>query len=49
MLDYYADECEQILVGNSVGADSAIKDYIAKVNRQSKMFVCGEHYSEIRG
>ena len=49
VLDYYADKCEQILVGNSVGADSAIKDYIAKTNRENKMFVCGEHYGEIRG
>lgn len=49
VLDYYVNECSQILVGNSNGADEAIKSYVNQTGRQDKMFVCGEHYSEIRG
>ena len=49
VLDYYVNECSQILVGNSNGADEAIKAYVNKIGKQDKMFVCGEPYSEIRG
>ncbi len=41
VLDYYVNECSQILVGNSNGADEAIKSYVNQTGRQDKMFVCG--------